>query len=68
MTEEANAPIMLEIATAGDTHDMWERRWQAMRRIYAIERCFADRDGKYGLRDVLEYMGEACGWDRIVQP
>jgi hypothetical protein len=63
-----NRPIMLEIAAADDTHQMWERRWNALKQMYAIERCFADRDGKWGLRDFLDYAGEACGFARASQP
>jgi hypothetical protein len=53
---------MLEIAAADDAQQMWERRWNALRQIYPIERIFADRDGKWGLRDFLDYAGEVCGF------
>lgn len=54
--------IMLEMASASDEHEMWERRWNALRQMYAIERCFADSDGRWGLRDFLDYAGQACGY------
>jgi len=56
-------PILLEIAAAEDEHVMWERRWAALKQMYARERCFVDRDGEWGLRCFLDYVGSACGFE-----
>lgn len=55
-------PIMLEMAEADERHHMWERRWKTLPDIYPIERIFADRYGRWGLRDFIAYAGEACGF------
>ena len=60
--EEGRGTIMLEIAAADEAHQMWERRWKALLQLYAIERYLVDRDGRWGLRDFLDYAGEACGF------
>jgi hypothetical protein len=60
-TDKAGA-IMLEIAAADDAHQMWERRYWALKQMYATERCFADQDGRWGLRDFLSYSASVCGF------
>jgi len=59
---ETSRPIMLEIAAASNEHEMWERRYFALCQMYPIERVFADRDGKWGLRDFLTYVHKAMGF------
>ncbi len=53
--------ILLEIAAASDAHTMWERRLNELCRMYERQPCFVDRDGKWGLRDFLDYAREAMG-------
>jgi hypothetical protein len=57
--------IMLEMAAASREQEKWERRFSDLRRMYAIDRCFEDRDGKWGLRDFLDYAGEVCGFESL---
>jgi hypothetical protein len=59
---EGEAPIMLQIAAATEEQAMWERRWLALQQMYARERCFVDRDGHWGLRCFLDYVGQICGF------
>jgi hypothetical protein len=54
--------IMLEIAEASAEQEMWERRYRALCQMYAIDRCFVDRDGEWGLRDFLSYAASVCGF------
>lgn len=56
--------ILLEIAAASDAHAMWERRLNELCRMHERQPCFVDRDGKWGLRDFLDYAREAMGCAR----
>ena len=56
-------PIMLQIAHADNIHQKWERRWSALVRMYAAKLPgFVDRDGEWCERELLDYMGYACGF------
>ena len=54
--------VMLEIAAADAEHQKWERRWLALGQMYERQPSFADRDGKWGLRDFLDYVGQTNGF------
>lgn len=55
-------PIMLDIAAASETDEMWKRRWLALCQKYERDPCFVDSNGKWGLRDFLDYAAEVCGF------
>lgn len=54
---------MLQIAAATEAHEMWARRWRALVAMYPHENpCFADSDGRWCLRDFLDYAGPGLGF------
>lgn len=60
----ARPSIMLEMAAADGIDKLWEHRWRSLVQIYAVENCFKDAGGKWGLRGFLDYAGRACGFVR----
>lgn len=54
-------PIMLEMIAADYEHQMWERRWKALRRMNFPER-FVDSDGAWSINRFVDYAGKACGF------
>lgn len=61
---EARGEIMLEIAAADDEHRKWERRWNVLLQLHGHDRHRADDDGRWCLRDFIDYAGAACGFIR----
>ncbi len=55
-------PILLMMAAASREQEMWERRFQYLCRVFEPDKRFIDSDGKWGLRDFLNYAGEICGF------
>jgi hypothetical protein len=60
-------PIHLQIARASEEHDMWRRRFAAVSSLKAFDDRppeFADRDGRWSMAELLNYMASACGFAR----
>lgn len=60
--ENGRGAIILEMAAASEEHELWERRWNRCRQLYAQDLPFADQGGRWGIRGLLTYMGKACGF------
>jgi len=59
------SPIMLQIARASDAHEMWARRFADIRCLPSFTARapdFDDRDGKWSISELMDYMASACGW------
>ena len=54
--------INLEMAQASREQEMWEHRFHELCRVYPVERIFSDSNGRWGLRDFLDYAGSVCGF------
>lgn len=62
-------PIMLQVAKASDNHEMWERRFASIRCLASFADRppeFADRDGKWSMAELMDYMASACGWEAVI--
>jgi hypothetical protein len=66
--QEATPPIILEMAAADNEAQMWERRFAQLRQAFPIKRIFTDSDGRWGLRDFLDYAAQICGFDGAAKP
>ena len=61
---EAKREIMLQMAAADDDHRKWERRWNVLLQLYGHDKHRTDEDGRWCLRDFIDYAGEVCGFEK----
>lgn len=58
----SQSPVMLEIAAAADEQRKWEHRWNVLRQLYGHDKHRTDEDGRWCLRDFIDYAGAICGF------